>query len=137
MTRYATFVIDDATYGVDVLQVQEALRAQRRTRVPLAPDGVAGLVNLRGQVVLTIDLRARLGLPPAPDDTDRMMVVVQVDGEPTSLLVDAVGDVLDVGDELFESPPETLAPALRPLIRGACRLDDQLLLVLDVREAVA
>lgn len=136
MSRYVTFTIDDALYGVDVLRVQEAVHAQARTRVPLAPEGIAGLVNLRGQVVLTVDLRPRLGLPPAPEDADRMMVVVQVDGEPTSLLVDGVGDVVDVAPELFGPPPETLEPSLRPLIRGACRLDGRLLQVLDVDEAV-
>ncbi len=135
MSRYVTFTIDDALYGVDVLRVQEAVHAQARTRVPLAPEGIAGLVNLRGQVVLTVDLRPRLGLPAAPPDADRMMVVVQVDGEPTSLLVDTVGDVVDVAPERFGPPPDTLQPELRPLIRGACRLDGRLLLVLDVDEA--
>ena len=61
MNRYVTFTIGDGLYGVDVLRVQEALRAHARTRVPLAPSGIAGLVNLRGQVVLTVDLRRRLG----------------------------------------------------------------------------
>ncbi|PZR54146.1 chemotaxis protein CheW [Xylanimonas oleitrophica] len=135
MSSYVTFTIDDALYGIDVLQVREALVAQERTRVPLAPDGIAGLVNLRGQVVLTVDLRPRLGLPPAADDAERMMVVVQTDGEPTSLLVDRVGDVVDVAPERFGPPPDTLDPTLRPLIRGACRLEERLLLVLDVDEA--
>jgi purine-binding chemotaxis protein CheW len=136
--RYATFTIDGTSYGVDVLQVQEALRAPRRTRVPLSPPGISGLVNLRGQVVLTIDLRHRFALPPATDpDANQMMVVLQVGGEPTGLLVDSVGDVVDVPDDLAGPPPDTLDPAMRSLVRGACRLPDRLLLVLDVAEAVA
>jgi len=136
MTQYVTFLLADHLYGVDVLRVQEALRAPVRARVPLAPPDVAGLVNLRGQVVLTIDLRTRLGLPAA-DQPPVMTVVVQVDGEPVSLLVDEIGDVLECGPDSFEPPPPTLDPRLRAVIRGTHKLDQQLLLVLDVDAAVA
>lgn len=135
--QLATFVLDGARYGVDVLRVQEVLRPQVRTPVPLAPPGVAGLVNLRGQVVLTIDLRVRLGLAALGTDAEPMMVVVEVDGEPVSLLVDEIGDVVDVDDELFQSPPETLEPGLREVILGAYKLHDGLLLALDVDRALA
>lgn len=135
--QLATFVLEGARYGVDVLHVQEALRWQARTAVPLAPAGIAGLVNLRGQVVLTVDLRVKLGLAPLAADAEPMMVVVQVDGEPISLLVDEIGDVIDVDDSQFEPPPDTLAPALREVILGAYKLDGGLLLALDVDRATA
>ncbi len=135
--QLATFVLGGAHYGVDVLLVQEALRSQERTPVPLAPAGVAGLVNLRGEVVLSVDLRHRLGLAPLAEDDEPMMVVVQVDGEPISLLVDEVGDVVDVEESQFETPPDTLDPALRELIVGAYKLPDGLLLALDVERATA
>lgn len=135
--QLATFVLGGAHYGVDVLLVQEALRSQERTPVPLAPAGVAGLVNLRGEVVLSVDLRHRLGLAPLAEDDEPMMVVVQVDGEPISLLVDEVGDVVDVEDSQFETPPDTLDPGLRELIVGAYKLPDGLLLALDVERATA
>lgn len=137
MTQLATFTVEGARYGVDVLHVQEALRAQTRTPVPHAPDGVAGLVNLRGQVVLTIDLRVRLGLPPLPAGAEPMMVVVQVDGEPVSLLVDEIGDVVQVDEAQFETPPETLDAVLREVVLGAYKLSDGLLLALDVEQATA
>jgi purine-binding chemotaxis protein CheW len=135
--QFATFTLDGARYGVDVLRVQEALRAQTRTPVPLAPAGIAGLVNLRGQVVMTIDLRSRLGLAPLPPGAEPMMVVVQVDGEPISLLVDEIGDVIDVQEGQFETPPDTLPTALREVILGAYKLDRGLLLALDVDRATA
>ncbi|WP_024286273.1 chemotaxis protein CheW [Cellulomonas sp. KRMCY2] len=135
--QLATFVLDGAHYGVDVLHVQEALRFQARTPVPLAPPGIAGLVNLRGQVVLTVDLRVRLGLPPLAADAEPMMVVVQVDGEPVSLLVDEIGDVIDVDDSQFETPPDTLPAALRDVILGAYKLERGLLLALDVDRATS
>ena len=137
MSQYVTFTLDGRLYGIDVVRVQEALRAQSRTRVPLAPPTVAGLVNLRGQVVLTIDLRTRLGLPGRSQADEPMMVVVQVAGEAVSLLVDEIGDVVDVGPASFETPPDTLDAVMRPLIRGAHKLDDGLLLVLDVDQTVA
>ncbi len=136
MSQYVTFTLGGTSYGVDVLRVQEALRSHVRTRVPLAPPDVAGLVNLRGQVVLTVDLRTRLGVTGRTDD-EPMMVVVQAGGEVVSLLVDEIGDVVEVGPDSFAPPPDTLDPALRAVIRGAHKLDDRLLLVLDVDEAVA
>lgn len=135
--QLATFLVAGARYGIDVLRVQEVLRAQARTTVPLAPLGVTGLVNLRGQVVMTIDLRTRLGLEPLAAGVEPMMVVVQVDGEAISLLVDEIGDVLDVDEATFESPPDTLPAALRELILGAYKLDQGLLLALDVDRATA
>jgi purine-binding chemotaxis protein CheW len=135
--QLATFSLEGADYGIDVLRVQEALRFQSRTPVPQAPAGTAGLVNLRGQVVLAVDLRVRLGLAPLSPDAEPMMVVVQVDGEPVSLLVDEIGDVVEVSEDQFESPPETLDPALRDVILGAYKLDGGLLLALDVHRATA
>ncbi|WP_028048030.1 chemotaxis protein CheW [Cellulomonas sp. URHE0023] len=137
MSQYVTFTLDGRLYGIDVVRVQEALRSHTRTRVPLSPPTIAGLVNLRGQVVLTIDLRTRLGLPGRSALDEPMMVVVQVAGEAVSLLVDEIGDVVDVGPASFETPPDTLDAVMRPLIRGAHKLDEGLLLVLDVDQTVA
>jgi len=130
--QLATFKLDGRLYGVDVSRVQEALRLQRRTAVPRAPHAVAGLVNLRGQVVLLVDLRARLGREPFGPDDEPMMVVVKVDGEPVGFLVDQVGDVLELNADQFGPPPPTLEAALRDVVKGVYSLDDGLLLSLDV-----
>jgi purine-binding chemotaxis protein CheW len=135
--QLATFVLAGARYGIDVLHVQEALRPQVRTPVPLAPPGTAGLVNLRGQVVLTVDLRVRLGLPPLGVDDEPMMLVVRLGDEPVSLLVDEIGDVVDVDDDLFAAPPDTLEAGLREVVLGAYTLPTGLLLALDVERAIA
>jgi len=131
-SQLATFTLAGAHYGVDMLRVQEALRDQARTTVPLAAPSVAGLINLRGQVVLTIDLRTRLGLEPLGADLEPMMVVVRVGGEPISLLVDDIGDVVDVEGRQLEAPPDTLPAALREVILGAYQLEGSLLLALDI-----
>ena len=134
--QYATFFVADLFFGVDVLRVQEVLRFQQMTRVPLAPDVIEGLINLRGQIVTAIDMRRRLGLPQrAGGQTPMNMVVRTADGA-ISLLVDEIGDVLDVDAAAYERPPENLEPAARDLIRGVYKLKDRLLLVLDAERTV-
>jgi len=136
-TRLVTFTLEGRSYGIDVTAVQEVLRGLPRTRIPLAPSALAGLINLRGQVLTAIDLREQLGLPPRPSDQDPMLVVIRVAGEPVALLVDSIGSVVDVGSEQFEPPPDTLNGPTRELIRGAYKLTDRLLLSLDVDRAIA
>lgn len=135
--RMATFTLSGHTYGIDVDHVQEVLRSQARTRVPLAPAAVAGLVNLRGQVLTAIDLREQLHLPARADGEEPMVVVIRVAGEPISLLVDSIGDVVDVDPSTFEAPPDTLDDASRELVLGAYKLPGRLLLALDPERAVA
>ena len=135
--QLATFWLDGDLYGVEVAHVQEVLKSQGLTRVPLAPTAVAGLINLRGQVVTAIELRERLGRPPRPEGTDAVVIVVRLHGEAVSLLVDAIADVVDVDPADFEAPPDTLDGAGRELIRGAFKLDGHLLLALDVHKAVS
>ncbi len=134
--QLATFRLDGDLYGVEVEHVQEVLRSQKLTRVPLAPPAVAGLINLRGQVVTAIELRERLGRPPRPEGTDAVVIVVRLHGEAVSLLVDSIADVVDVDATDFEAPPDTLDGQARELIRGAYKLDGTLLLALDVQKAV-
>ncbi len=135
LTQLATFTLDAHTFGIDVDQVQEVLRSQPRTRVPLAPPHVVGLVNLRGQVMDAIDLRVPLGLPPRVGG-EPMVVVVRVGGEPVSLLVDSIGDVVEVAEADFEPPPDTLIDARRDLILGAYKLPNLLLLALNADRVV-
>jgi len=132
-----TFTLDGRLYGVDVDAVQEVLRGQTRTRIPLAPGTLAGLINLRGQVLSAIDLRVQLELPAREDEVEPMLVVIRVAGEPVALLVDTIGSVVDVDTDQFEPPPDTLAGNSRELLLGAYKLDSQLLLALDVDRAVA
>lgn len=136
-TQLATFRLDNQVYGVDVAGVQEVLRSQARTRVPLAPPAIAGLINLRGQVLTAIELREQLGLAPRPDGVEPMVVVIRVAGDPVALLVDSIGAVVNVEADQFEDPPDTLTGPGRELILGAYKLDDHLLLSLDVHRAVA
>ncbi len=134
--QLATFWLDGDLFGVEVEHVQEVLRSQGITRVPLAPPAVAGLINLRGQVVTAIELRERLGRKPRPEGQEAVVIVVRLHGEAVSLLVDSIADVVDVDLRDFEAPPDTLDGSARELIRGAYKLDGHLLLALDVNRAV-
>lgn len=134
--QYCTFQLDNLFFGVEVQKVQEVIRYQEMTRVPLASPVVRGLINLRGQIVTAIDLRCRLELKPLPEGRLPMNVVVRTDDGPISLLVDEIGDVLEVNANTFERPPETLKGEARELIRGAYKLKDRLLLTLDTERVI-
>jgi purine-binding chemotaxis protein CheW len=133
---YCTFRVDDLYFGVEVCQVQEVIRYQHTTRVPLSPKVVQGLMNLRGQIVTALTLRHRLGLKDSADDSRPMNVVIRTTDGPIILLVDEIGDVVQVDQNRFEPPPETLQGEQRELIRGAFKLDDRLLLILDTEKVV-
>lgn len=135
--QVATFLLDGELFGVDVLQVQEVIRPQAMTPVPLSRPEVRGLVNLRGQIVTTLDLRRRLDLPDREDGgAEPMHVVVRTPDGPVSFLVDAVGDVLTVDEDDFERHPDTVPDPARTLLRGTYKLDGRLLLVLDTERAL-
>jgi len=134
--QFSTFFVSDLFFGVEVLRVQEVLRFQQMTHVPKAPEVIQGLINLRGQIVTAIDLRRRLCLPPRADDQAPTNVVIRTDDGAVSLLVDEIGDVLDVDAATYERPPENLDPSARELVRGVFKLKDRLLLVLDAERTV-
>lgn len=134
--QLCTFRLADQYFGVDALKVQELIRHQPMTPVPLAPPSVRGLINLRGQIVTAIDLRSHFGLPEVECETELMNIVIRTDDECVSLLVDRIGDVLTVDQQNFEPPPETLEETLRPFIDGAFKLEDRLLLLLNWKNIV-
>ena len=131
-----TFFVNGYLFGIEVATVQEVIRYQPMTRVPLAPPALSGLINLRGQIIAAVDLRRRLGFPDRAAGELPMDVVVRTRDGMVSLLVDRIGDVVEVSEEAFEEPPDTLVGIARELIRGAYKLDDALLLSLDVQGAV-
>lgn len=135
--QFCTFFLKDQFFGVPVQKVQEVIRYQEMTRVPLVSQVIRGLINLRGQIVMAVDLRRRFGMEARPDCDLPMNVVVRTDDGPVSFLVDEIGDVLEVDDESFERPPATLQGQARELVRGVYKLPERLLLVLDTELAVS
>lgn len=129
--QFCTFLLGDYLLGVPVPQVQEVIRYQPMTSVPLGPQAVEGLINLRGQIVLAIDLRRRLGLPRRIEGRLPVNVVVRTADGPVSLLVDEIGEVIEVSESSFEAPPDTLRGPVRSMILGVHKLEGTLLQALD------
>ncbi|MBI1301130.1 MAG: chemotaxis protein CheW [Alphaproteobacteria bacterium] len=128
---FLTVFIADQVFGIPVLQVQDVLREQKVTKIPLAPPEVAGSLNLRGRIVTAIDVRKRLGLEKS-ENTNSMSVVVEHNHELFSLIIDRVGDVLSLKNSAFEKNPGTLDPVWRDISTGIYQLQDSLLVVMDV-----
>ena len=132
---YCTFHVGDLFLGIEVERIQEVLRDSVVTAVPGAPSAIRGLINLRGQIVTAVDLRTRFGLAKRSSEDSSTILVLDGADELLSLVVDRAGDVVEVEDDHFEEPPDTLMSDSRRLIRGAYKLEHRLLLVLDADHA--
>ncbi|MEM8926266.1 MAG: chemotaxis protein CheW [Actinomycetota bacterium] len=122
--------------GLDVVNIREILYYSEQTKVPRTGPAVSGLINLRGQIATTIDLRIRLGVEPSPD-SELVHVVVRYRDEPVSLLVDEVGEVIHVDRSRYEPPPDNVGGQVRELLTGAYKLDGELLLTLDIDKTIS
>ena len=136
-TQLCTFLVDDLYFGVDVGDVQEVIRFQRLTPVPLAAHHLRGLINLRGRVVPAIDMRRRLQLPERGPDQLPMNIVLRTDDGPVSLLVDEIVDVVEVDPDMYEPRPEVVCGPVWHFIHSIYKLPERLLLVLDTERAVS
>ncbi len=133
IVQLATFFLGDELFGVNTLHVQEILTYQEITSVPLAPDYVRGLINLRGQIITVIDLRCRLGFEKGEDGNANMNLIVNSDEGLMSLLVDNIGNVLDIPVDRLLPPPGTIRGVAVHYIQEVCQLEDELLIVLDLQ----
>jgi purine-binding chemotaxis protein CheW len=130
--QYSTFKVADMFMGIELTSVQELLRFQEMTSVPLAPPAIEGLINLRGQIVTALDVRRILGLPAMEsEDSEPMNIVIQSEGGPVSLLVDEICDVLDVPVGASTPVPENMPARQRDLIEGVYQLECGLLLIMN------
>ncbi|HEY2158284.1 MAG TPA: chemotaxis protein CheW [Isosphaeraceae bacterium] len=129
--RLCTFTVGDSLYGLEVHRVQEVLRPQEATRVPHAGANIRGLINIRGQIVMAIDLRRCLGLEPAPEGHRSMNLVLRTEDGPVSLLIDRALDVLDLDPSTYEPPPASLLGPRRELIRGTFPFAGRFIHLLD------
>ena len=130
--QFSTFIVADQLYGIEVSQVQEVTQMLPITPVHLSANYVAGLMNLRGQIATAIGMRELFGF--APDTTKRMAVVSRTDGTLLSLLVDHIGDVIEVGDEANEDSPATVPESVKRFMSGVYKLPDSILSVIDMNK---
>lgn len=133
--QFCTFFLDGHYFGVPVQQVQEVLRYQEMTEVPLVSRVVRGLINLRGQIITAVDLRRQLGMSDRSEKQKPMNVIMRTDEGAFSLLVDEIGDVIEVERDQFEQPPESLQGMAKGMLQGVYKLPSRLLLILDTDKA--
>ena len=129
--RYTTFIIAGRLYGIDVIKVQEIVKPMPMTKVPLSPEFVKGLINLRGQVATAIGIKELFELD-AGNTSDLMNVVCNYNGSLISFLVDEIGDVMEVMRSNFEPTPQTITGKIRSFMKGVYKESGTLLSVLDL-----
>lgn len=134
--RLMGFKIGNVQYAIPVLEVQEVIHVLPLTNVPLAPDYIKGLINLRGQIVTSLSLRSLFQLED-PDKEEYMNIIVRLEDSLYSLIVDEIMDVIDVKDDIFEKPPETLNDHIRKYIGGVYKLENNLLILLDLEKILS
>lgn len=134
--QYSTFTVANRIYGIEVSRVQEIVLPLNMTQVPLAPKFVRGLINLRGQVATAIGLRELFGLDPAPFDNRPFNVVCRLNGVLLSLLIDEVGDVVEVGADSFEKVPSTIPTEIRRFLSGVHMVSPSILSIIDLDKVI-
>lgn len=135
--QFVTFVLEGEEFGIDILRVQEIIRPVAVTRVPNAPAFVEGVINLRGRIVPVLDARKRFGLPYRPMDDTSRIVVIELGRETVGFVMDAVREVIRVDPAVIEPAPELAVGVDADYIRGVAKLDDRLLILLDVERVLA
>lgn len=130
--EYVTVFIGEQLFGLPISRVQDVFMPQRLTRVPLASNEIAGVLNLRGRIVTALDMRQRLGLPKRDGNQAMMAVGIEMKGESYGLLIDSVGEVLKLADDTKETNPVNLDSRLAAVSGGVHRLEGQLMVILDV-----
>lgn len=135
--QWVTFRLEDETYGINVMQVQEVLRYTEIAPVPGAPSYVLGIINLRGNVVTVIDTRLRFGLTAADTTDHTRIVVIEVDNQVVGILVDAVAEVVYLSQSEIETTPNVGNDESAKFIQGVCHKNDQLLILVDLEKLLS
>lgn len=130
--QYCTFYLDNSFFGVEAMRVQEIARPQNLTTIPLMPDYVRGLINLRGDVVMSIDMGLKLNATESYTRPHVNLVVRDQLENSISLMVDQVGDVIELNASSMTEIPENIEEPTRRIVKGVYKLNDRFMLVLDV-----
>lgn len=132
MLQWVTFRLDNETYGINVMQVQEVLRHTEIAPVPGAPNYVLGIINLRGNVVTVIDTRNRFGLPSTEITDNTRIVIIEADKHVVGILVDAVAEVVYLRQSEIETAPNVGNEESSKFIQGVCHKNEELLILVDL-----
>jgi purine-binding chemotaxis protein CheW len=134
--EYLGFVIGPDVYGVPLARLREVSRLKRLRRIPGAPAHVAGLMNLRGEIVCALDTRAILSLPPAPVPSGGYLIALRGFADPLGLVVDSITDVYAIDPAAIEPPPQTWSATRAAVAVGTIAVPEGLMTLLDVQRMV-
>lgn len=135
--QYVTFRLDDETYGINVMQIQEVLRYTEIAPVPGAPDYVLGIINLRGNVVTVIDTRKRFGLSQSDISDHTRIVVLEIDGQVVGVLVDSVAEVVYLKQSEVETAPNVGNEESARFIQGVCNKNGELIILVEFEKMLS
>ncbi|WP_396589403.1 chemotaxis protein CheW [Bermanella sp. R86510] len=135
--QWVTFRLDDETYGINVMQVQEVLRHMEIAPVPGAPPYVLGIINIRGNVVTVIDTRQRFGLQPGDVTDHTRIVVIETENQVVGIMVDAVAEVVYLRQSEIETTPNVGNEETAKFIQGVCHKNDELLILVDLEKMMS
>ncbi|CAG9296186.1 chemotaxis protein CheW [Celerinatantimonas diazotrophica] len=135
--QWVTFQLENETYGINVMQVQEVLRYNEIAPVPGAPDYVLGIINLRGNVVTVIDTRSRFGLPPAEVTDNTRIVIIEAEKQVIGILVDSVAEVVYLRSSEIDTAPNVGTEESAKFIQGVSNRDGQLLILVDLNKLLS
>lgn len=134
INEFVTFFIGEQIFGIPVSDIHEVFHPQSITRVPLAPPEIRGVLNLRGRIVTAIEVREKLNLPPLEQDQESLMAIgVEINDESYGLIIDRVGDVLQLPVSQSEAVPMNMDPVWNKFTNEIYRLENQLLVILDIK----
>ena len=134
--QYVTFRIGSEDFGVDILMVQEIIRMPKITPIPNAPPFILGVINLRGKIIPVVDLRIRVALPQTEASDARRIVVVELKEKRIGMLVDSVSQVIRIPAGVVEEMPEEAVNVTENFIKGVGKLDNRLIIILDLNKAL-
>ncbi len=132
--QLVTFKLGTEEFGVDILKVQEINKMMNITKIPNAPAFIEGVINLRGKIIPIVDLRKRLGFKEQPYDKSTRIIVVELEGLVLGFIVDSVSEVLRIPENTIEPPPSMVAGIESEYIEGVGKLDDRLLILLELKK---
>jgi len=132
--QWVTFRLQEETYGINVMQVQEVLRYSEIAPVPGSPDYVLGIINLRGNVVTVIDTRARFGLPPAEVTDNTRVVIIEAEKQVIGILVDSVAEVVYLKQSEVDVAPNVGTDESARFIQGVANREGELLILVDLNK---
>ncbi|PDO09886.1 MAG: hypothetical protein BLM47_10330 [Candidatus Reconcilbacillus cellulovorans] len=136
LRQVVTFRLGGEEFGIPISDVNEIIFVPAITPIAKAPPSVVGIMNLRGNIIPVIDLRIALRMPVAERTKKQRIIVAQIGGKPTGVMVDEVTQVLHVTEEMLENAPDRVMTSQTRYIRGICKIQDRLIVLLDLGEVL-